>query len=81
MFELYLGMSIRFAPRRVRAENSISEVIIPWRGILAGCNQSVDGARVGLFEMLQDLHDSFRPLQLDTWADDCSQRVVGHSRE
>ena len=76
----FLAMQLHFGPRRLRAEGGISEPIHPFQGILAGCNQSVDVARVSLWEILLHLHSTYRPLKLDTWADDLSQRAVGHSQ-
>ncbi len=77
---LVLGLQMAAAPRRIRAEQSISDVIFPTRSLAAGCGQAVDYSRLALWEVLEDLHLRYRPLQLSSWVDDLGHQEVGHER-
>eukprot|EP00959_Pyramimonas_sp_CCMP1952_P141601 2963480-Pyramimonas_sp.AAC.2 len=66
---LALGSSIHRSPRRLRAEGVISELICRDRSLTAGCNQSVDLAKLSLWQVLESLHAAFGPLDLSAWVD------------
>jgi len=67
---LALGVQLHVAPRMVRVNGAVSDVIIPANGALAGCWQATEFARVLLYGILERLHDDFMPDQLGQVVDD-----------
>jgi hypothetical protein len=77
LMPLFLALDMHRAPRRLRASGAVSDIITPGRSLLAGCSQSVDIAKLALWDILETAHANFRPLVLESWVDDLSQRHVG----
>eukprot|EP00959_Pyramimonas_sp_CCMP1952_P255354 5333497-Pyramimonas_sp.AAC.1 len=64
-----LGLAIHRGPRRLRAEGVVSKLVCPDRFLIAGCNQSVDLAKLSLWQVLESMHADYRPLDLSMWVD------------
>jgi hypothetical protein len=75
---LALGLQMAAAPRRVRADKCVSDCMVPTRSLIAGCGQAVDYSRLALWEVLEDLHRRYRPLELSSWVDDLGHQEIGH---
>ena len=48
--------------------------------ILAGCSQSPDWAKIYLFDILQEVHQKWKPVIVSSWLDDLHQRMIGSAR-
>ena len=75
---LGLAVKVHMGPRAFKEGKYIS----PWvessgLSILAGCMTSVSLTRALLYDMLDDLHWSYRPITLRTWVDDIFQLHTG----
>jgi hypothetical protein len=77
---LVMGLPMAAAPRRVRADQCVSDVLYPTRSLAAGCGQAVGFSRLALWEVLEYLHFKYRPLQLSSWVDDLGHQEIGHER-
>ena len=58
------------------------QFIGPWLqvtdlSIVAGCVSSVSHTRNLLYNILEDMHRAYQPVQITTWVDDCPQVHVG----
>ena len=45
--------------------------------IIGGCASSVSITRCIFYNILDDMHRNYRPVQINTWVDDCPQLHVG----
>ena len=77
---LVLGLQVHMATRRLRAGGTHSGEIYPTTSIVAGCTRSVCWSRCLLYQVLDDLHKNYRPLEVQSWVDDLAARV-SHTRE
>lgn len=55
----------------------VSQPIVPAQSILAGCPVSIAFAKVYLWQTLQHISKSFRPVKISSWVDDISLDLVG----
>jgi hypothetical protein len=55
--------------------------VLPEKSILAGCVQSVPWARIILYDLLQSLHDGYRPTTFAVWVDDVPQTTIAKTRK
>ena len=74
---LYLGLLVHRAARVLSLKGCFSEPHLPETSILAGCFQSVAWSRCFLYDVLEDIHNRYRPITISSWVDDLSQRVQG----
>ena len=61
---LSLLLQVHLASRVLRVNNWVSNPILPFTGIIAGCRSSGHLARVLLYPMLQKMYDDFIPKQV-----------------
>ena len=78
---LALGLQIHMAPRRVATDEAISGLIWPTRGLIAGCGQSIDLARLALWQVSEYAHEQSRPRDLSTWEGDLAHQEQGREQE
>ena len=74
---LYLGLLVHRAARVLSLKGCFSEPHLPGISILAGCFQSVAWTRCFLYDVLEDVHNRYKPITIHSWVDDLSQRVQG----
>ena len=53
-----LGLMMHMAPRMLRTYSYIPGMVLPRNGIIAGCSQSTEFARILLHGVLRRIHDS-----------------------
>ena len=77
---LSLGLLVHMAARVLTDAAGISQVVVPTCSILAGCVQSVCWTRLLLYDLLEELHAAYRPVQIRSWVDDLAQWMVGSTK-
>ena len=78
MVPLYLGLLVHLAGRFVCTRGVVvGAPCFAQAGILAGCGQSPDWAKVYLFDIMQQAVDRWAPVRFRTWIDDIHQSMVG----
>ena len=75
---LNLTMKVHCAGRAFKEGPYMSHFIQPnGLSILAGCGTSISLTRATLYNVLAEMHASYRPCQLQTYVDDCPQTPSG----
>ena len=75
---LGLSMKVHCGARAFKEGPYISQFVKPaGLSILAGCGGSASFTRAALYDVLQTMHASFRPCQLQTFVDDIPQTHTG----
>ena len=77
LINLFLGLQMAAAPRRIKTDVCVSEVLKPTVSLIAGCWQAVDFSRLALWDVLEHLHAQYRPLDLGSWVDDLGHTEIG----
>ena len=80
MLPLYLGLLAHLSVRVVSPRGVFGESAFAMHGILAGCGQSPDWAKVYLFDIFQAAVDRWAPVRWQTWVDDIHQSMVGSTQ-
>jgi hypothetical protein len=75
--ELHMGMLVHTSARTIKQRKCYSKIVIPDRSIIAGCLQSVAWTRLYLYDILQEVHNDYKPVQVKTFVDDLSQFMFG----
>jgi hypothetical protein len=77
---MYLGLLVHLAARSISTSGCLSEWLQPRISLLAGCMQSIAWSRCFLYDILQEAHDNYRPLTVQSWVDDLAQQAFGERR-
>ena len=75
---LRLSLLVHCGPRAFKDKSFIG----PWLqstdlSTVAGCTSSVSITRCILYNVASEMHLTYRPIQINTWVDDCPQLHVG----
>ena len=75
---LRLALLVHCGPRAFKEKSFVG----PWiqttgLSIMSGCGSSVSTTRCILYNIMDDMHRNYRPIQINTCADDCPQIHVG----
>jgi hypothetical protein len=76
----YLGMLVHRGARFLRHSQCWALPVVPEKSILAGCVQSVPWTRLILYDLLQSLHEGYRPTTFAVWVDDVPQTTIAKTR-
>ena len=77
-WELNLSLQVHAGARAFKEGPYISEFVQPsGKSILAGCGRSIQFTRCILYDILSDMHQKFRPVQIQTFVDDIAQTHTG----
>ena len=75
---LNLSLQVHTAAGAFKEGPYVSSFIRPTGiSILAGCGRSISFTRCALYEILDDLHSSYRPCEIQTYVDDIAQTHTG----
>ena len=81
--DLLLAVQYYLGPRFIKVSGCLSEAIIPFNSLAAGCGQAKNFTTALLYDMLEEAHkiDPLGIMRVDQYVDDLSQVAAGSTRQ